>query len=237
MNPGQCWGFCFLGLSILFVVLIETINHLFYTKHLQTILVGLFYRCRNKRLDKTENQSDTTEQKKSSGEFEKIQRIGENTMPNLNAQNEAARKALEAARNAVAQAETLFTMANADEEQKTQYNRRATDRTETATQSKRTRSQRPTTSQSSAGRIASPEQQEIREEIRGLIKDGKLQLFTIKGLTTALEKDRIQVRNAINYLETQGEVIRYAEKINPEGTRGNREILYIPANFESPAVA
>lgn len=158
-------------------------------------------------------------------------------MPNLNAQNEAARKALEAARNAVAQAETLFTMANADDEQKQQYNRRATDREPTATQSKRTRSQRPTTSQSSAGRIASPEQQQIRDDIRDLIKAGKLQLFTIKGLTTALEKDRIQVRNAVNYLENQGEVIRYAEKINPEGTRGNREILYIPANFESPAVA
>jgi hypothetical protein len=208
----------------------------FLQKHLQSVLVGLIYTCRNKTLDKFEKRCGYNGQ---SEKFQKLLNIFRRfKMPNVQAQQAAAIKALEAAKNAVAQAESMLTLASADDEQKQQYNRRATDREPTATQSKRnTRSQRATNSQSSAGRTASPEQQQIREDIRELIQAGKLQLFTIKGLTATLEKDRIQVRNAVNYLENQNEITRFAEKINPEGQRGNREIIYTPANFEGGAVA
>lgn len=79
---------------------------------------------------------------------------------------------------------------------------------------------------SSGGRIASPDQMAIREEITEWCHSTP-DLFTIKSMTEQLGKDRVQVRNAIAALEASGIVQRWAEKL-PEG-RGAREIIYKPS--------
>lgn len=85
-------------------------------------------------------------------------------------------------------------------------------------------------SKGSAGRVPSPEQVKTRQTIvKALVKG--LEYFTISELAEALETDRIQTRNAVNYLEQQGAVIRYGEKL-PEG-RGQRELIYKAADLDT----
>lgn len=84
-------------------------------------------------------------------------------------------------------------------------------------------------SQGSAGRLPSDAQQKVRDLLQAEINAGKVGLFTIKGLTESTKQDRVQVRNAVAYLESQGVVSRFAEKL-PEG-RGQRELIYKVAAF------
>lgn len=84
-------------------------------------------------------------------------------------------------------------------------------------------------SQSSAGRLPSEAQQKVRDAIESEMKADKLGLFTIKGLTERLGLDRVHVRNAVQFFETQGVFVRWAEKL-PEG-RGQRELVYKVASF------
>lgn len=85
-------------------------------------------------------------------------------------------------------------------------------------------------SKGSAGRVPSPEQVKARQTIvKALVKG--MEYFTISELAEALELDRIQTRNAVNYLEQQGAVIRYGEKL-PEG-RGQRELIYKAGELET----
>jgi hypothetical protein len=79
-------------------------------------------------------------------------------------------------------------------------------------------------SKGSAGRNPSPEQLEIRSAIIEALQSGEIRFFTIAEVTDAMKADRIQTRNAVNYLEAQGVVTRYGEKL-PEG-RGQRELIY-----------
>lgn len=85
-------------------------------------------------------------------------------------------------------------------------------------------------SKGSAGRIPSPEQMKIRQAIAKALGKG-LQYFTIAEITAQLGTDRIQTRNAVNYLEQQGAIVRYGEKL-PEG-RGQRELIYKAGNPET----
>lgn len=79
-------------------------------------------------------------------------------------------------------------------------------------------------SKGSAGRNPSPVQLEIRSAIIEALQTGEIRFFTIAEVTEAMKADRIQTRNAVNYLEAQGIVTRYGEKL-PEG-RGQRELIY-----------
>lgn len=79
-------------------------------------------------------------------------------------------------------------------------------------------------SKGSAGRNPSPVQLEIRSAIIEALQTGEIRYFTIAEVTEAMKADRIQTRNAVNYLEAQGVVTRYGEKL-PEG-RGQRELIY-----------
>lgn len=87
-------------------------------------------------------------------------------------------------------------------------------------------------SKGSAGRNPSAVQLEIRSAIIEALQSGEIKFFTIAEVTDAMKADRIQTRNAVNYLEAQGVVTRYGEKL-PEG-RGQRELIYkagtVPAN-------
>lgn len=85
-------------------------------------------------------------------------------------------------------------------------------------------------SKGSAGRIPSAEQLKIRQAIAKALQKG-LQYFTIAEITATLGTDRIQTRNAVNYLEQQGAIVRYGEKL-PEG-RGQRELIYKAGNPET----
>lgn len=84
-------------------------------------------------------------------------------------------------------------------------------------------------SNTSTGRIPSAAQLEIRELITAWAASEKADIFTIKSMTEQLGKDRVQTRNAINYLTEQGVLVKWAEKL-PEG-RGAREFVYKPATF------
>ena len=88
-------------------------------------------------------------------------------------------------------------------------------------------------SKGSAGRNPSPEQIEIREAIIEALQTGEIKFFTIAEVTEAMKADRIQTRNAVNYLEAQGIVTRYGEKL-PEG-RGQRELIYKAGTVPQPA--
>lgn len=79
-------------------------------------------------------------------------------------------------------------------------------------------------SKGSAGRNPSAEQLEIRNSIIEALQTKEIVFFTIAEVTEAMKADRIQTRNAVNYLEAQGIVTRYGEKL-PEG-RGQRELIY-----------
>lgn len=79
-------------------------------------------------------------------------------------------------------------------------------------------------SKGSAGRNPSAEQLEIRNSIIDALQSKEIVYFTIAEVTEAMKADRIQTRNAVNYLEAQGIVTRYGEKL-PEG-RGQRELIY-----------
>lgn len=79
-------------------------------------------------------------------------------------------------------------------------------------------------SKGTAGRQPSPEQKALRQTISKKVASGEVQFFTIAEMASLLKADRIQTRNAVNYLEQQGAIIRYAEKL-PEG-RGQREMIY-----------
>lgn len=79
-------------------------------------------------------------------------------------------------------------------------------------------------SKGSAGRNPSPEQLEIRSALIEALQSGEIKFFTIAEVTEAMKADRIQTRNAVNYLEAQNIVTRYGEKL-PEG-RGQRELIY-----------
>lgn len=84
-------------------------------------------------------------------------------------------------------------------------------------------------SNTSTGRIPSAAQLEIRELITQWAASDKADIFTIKSMTEHLGKDRVQTRNAVNYLTEQGVLVKWAEKL-PEG-RGAREFVYKPASF------
>lgn len=86
-------------------------------------------------------------------------------------------------------------------------------------------------SKGSGGRQPSEAQTKVRGEVVAALKAGKFPFFTISELAEKLGADRVQTRNAVNYLETLGAVVRYAEKL-PEG-RGQRELIYIPGNPEA----
>lgn len=84
-------------------------------------------------------------------------------------------------------------------------------------------------SNTSTGRIPSAAQLEIRELITAWAASDKADIFTIKSMHEQLGKDRVQTRNAVNYLTEQGVLVKWAEKL-PEG-RGAREFIYKPASF------
>lgn len=84
-------------------------------------------------------------------------------------------------------------------------------------------------SNTSTGRIPSAAQLEIRELITAWAASDKADIFTIKSMHEQLGKDRVQTRNAVNYLTEQGVLVKWAEKL-PEG-RGAREFVYKPASF------
>lgn len=86
-------------------------------------------------------------------------------------------------------------------------------------------------SKGSGGRAPSAEQIKIRQAIVKSLKGGSLPFFTIKELAESMGEDRIQVRNAVNYLETVGAVVRYAEKL--QDGRGQRELIYVPGDAQS----
>lgn len=86
-------------------------------------------------------------------------------------------------------------------------------------------------SKGSGGRAPSAEQIKIRQAIVKSLKGGSLPFFTIKELAESMNEDRIQVRNAVNYLETVGAVVRYAEKL--QDGRGQRELIYVPGDAQS----
>jgi len=88
-------------------------------------------------------------------------------------------------------------------------------------------------SKGSAGRIPSAEQLEIRSAIIEALQTGEIKFFTIAEVTEAMKADRIQTRNAVNYLEAQNMVVRYGEKL-PEG-RGQRELIYKAGVVPQPA--
>jgi len=88
-------------------------------------------------------------------------------------------------------------------------------------------------SKGSAGRNPSPEQLEIRSAIIEALQSGEIKFFTIAEVTEAMKADRIQTRNAVNYLEAQNMVVRYGEKL-PEG-RGQRELIYKAGVVPVPA--
>jgi hypothetical protein len=90
-------------------------------------------------------------------------------------------------------------------------------------------------SKGSAGRNPSAEQLEIRNAIIEALQTGEIRFFTIAEVTEAMKADRIQTRNAVNYLEAQGIVTRYGEKL-PEG-RGQRELIYKAGNVPAEPVA
>lgn len=90
-------------------------------------------------------------------------------------------------------------------------------------------------SKGSAGRNPSPEQLEIRNAIIEALQTKEIVFFTIAEVTEAMKADRIQTRNAVNYLEAQGIVTRYGEKL-PEG-RGQRELIYKAGNVPTEPVA
>lgn len=90
-------------------------------------------------------------------------------------------------------------------------------------------------SKGSAGRNPSPEQLEIRNAIIEALQTKEIVYFTIAEVTDAMKADRIQTRNAVNYLEAQGIVTRYGEKL-PEG-RGQRELIYKAGNVPAEPVA
>lgn len=165
-------------------------------------------------------------------------------------------QAINTAKDALAQAETIFALLNgvgaddlpkaetvpAADDRRVTYGRRATDnephsnvRTSKGSKGSKANQTESKNGQSSAGRQPSPEQVEVREMIQKAIDSGELQLFTIKGLTTQLGKDRIQVRNAVNYFEAQKLIERFAEKLG-DGTRGNRELIYKPVTVQSEVV-
>lgn len=89
-------------------------------------------------------------------------------------------------------------------------------------------------SKGSAGRNPSPEQLEIRNAIIEALQTKEIVYFTIAEVTEAMKADRIQTRNAVNYLEAQGIVTRYGEKL-PEG-RGQRELIYKAGTVPSTPV-
>lgn len=66
-------------------------------------------------------------------------------------------------------------------------------------------------SKGSAGRNPSAEQLEIRNSIIEALQTKEIVYFTIAEVTDAMKADRIQTRNAVNYLEAQGIVTRYGE--------------------------
>jgi hypothetical protein len=89
-------------------------------------------------------------------------------------------------------------------------------------------------SKGSAGRNPSAEQLEIRNAIIEALQTKEITYFTIAEVTEAMKADRIQTRNAVNYLEAQGIVTRYGEKL-PEG-RGQRELIYKAGTVPSTPV-
>lgn len=89
-------------------------------------------------------------------------------------------------------------------------------------------------SKGSAGRNPSPEQLEIRNALIEALQTKEIVYFTIAEVTEAMKADRIQTRNAVNYLEAQGIVTRYGEKL-PEG-RGQRELIYKAGNVPAEPV-
>jgi hypothetical protein len=90
-------------------------------------------------------------------------------------------------------------------------------------------------SKGSAGRNPSAEQLEIRNAIIEALQTKEIVYFTIAEVTEAMKADRIQTRNAVNYLEAQGIVTRYGEKL-PEG-RGQRELIYKAGTVPAEPVA